>query len=117
MEDLHLGNYQTITLCDNYKYFAVTIGKDGWDEKEIPERIGQGRKAIKWPNGRWWHKEISKKTKYHVHNTIIKINVLYKSEVQRWTKAGKMIATLQTDTLGRSRRISQMERIPNEINK
>jgi hypothetical protein len=57
---LGLGKYQTIKTCDNCISLGVRIGKDGRDEKEIREGIGEGREGIKRLNGIWWHKEMCK---------------------------------------------------------
>lgn len=113
--DLDLENGEKIAVCDHYKYLGVRIEKDGRDEKEIRERIGQGRRAIKRLNGIWWNKEISKRRKYNIYNTIVKSIVLYGAEVWRWNEADKRrVAALEMDALRRSCRISRMERIPNE---
>jgi hypothetical protein len=48
MKDPDLGNNQTITIRDNYKYWSVRIGKGGWHEKNTRKNRtrAEGNKTI-----------------------------------------------------------------------
>lgn len=113
-DDLELERGEKISKCNGYQYLGVKIQDDGKDEKEIRQRIGQGRRGIKRLNGIWWSKEITKKRKYNIYNTVIKSIVLYGAEAWRWTEADKRrLEALEMDALRRSCRISRLDRVPN----
>lgn len=113
--DLELENNEQIKTCDSYKYLGVRIDKDGRDEREIRERIGQGRRAIKRLNSIWWSREISKQKKYNIYDTVVKSIVTYGSETWRCNEADrKRLNAVEMDALRRSCRISRMDRVSNE---
>lgn len=113
-DDLELENGEIISACNSYQYLGVRIQKDGKDEEEIRQRIGQGRRGIKRLNGIWWSKEITKKRKYNIYNTVIKSIVLYGAEGWRWTEDDKRrLEALEMDALRRSCRISRLDRVRN----
>lgn len=101
--NMQLDNNDTIEGCDNYKYLGVTIDKTGRDEKEIRERITQGRRALKRLNSIWWNKNITKNRKLNIYDVMVKSLVLYGGENWRWTERDKdRLNALEMDVLRRS---------------
>lgn len=114
-DNLHLDDKE-ISTCKEYKYLGVTFTDTGTDEREIDLRIVQARKAISCLNSILWSKEITKKRKYNIYESMIKSTLLYGAETWRLTERyKKKIEAVEMDAIRRSLRISRMDKIRNEI--
>lgn len=80
-------NGQELEQVDSFKYLGVTIQKDGQNEAEINNRIESANKVyFALSNTFVRKKEVSKKTKLTVYNTIFKPILTFGSESWTLTK-------------------------------
>lgn len=114
--NLVLDNGQQIPSCQEYVYLGVTFDSTGTDVKEIEKRIVQAKKVIGCLNGILWSKEITKKRKYNIYETMIKSTLLYGAETWRVSeKQKKKLETVEMEAMRRSLCISRRDRIRNEV--
>lgn len=112
--DLDMEN-DNIKKCEEIKYLGVTITNKGTSEKDIYNKLNQGKKAIGMLNSILWSDQITKNTKKTIYNVIIESIATYASETWEMTeKHKKKFLTLQMDFLRRSCRVSKLEHITNE---
>lgn len=113
-KDLCIGN-DKIQLCDDFKYLGFTVSKEGTSNKDINNKINQGKRVINMLNSILWNSQLSKKTKKNIYSTIIESIVTYGSEVWELTqKNRRRLLTIQMDFLRRSCRISRLHHIRND---
>lgn len=113
--DLVLNNGQKIKQCSEYKYLGMTLSQDGSLDQAIKERNILGRRAISLLNGILWDKNINKKNKTRIYDTIVKSIIVYSSEV--WplkVRTEKMLEATEMDYWRRAAGKSRMERVTNE---
>jgi hypothetical protein len=106
-------NGQVIEVCDNYKYLGVTISDEGSSKKELSNRIGQAKQAIKKLNSILWTNNIKKQTKERIYEAIVESILLYRSEVWEITKRDKQrLEAVEMDFMRRSCRVSRLQGSP-----
>lgn len=106
-------NGQVIEVCDNYKYLGVTISGEGSSKKELSNRIGQAKQAIKKLNSILWTNNIKKQTKERIYEAIVESILLYRSEVWEITKRDKQrLEAVEMDFMRRSCRVSRLQGSP-----
>jgi hypothetical protein len=92
-------------------YLGTKIDHKGDNTTEIKQRINQTRKTINALNSIWWHKDIKKKRKLCIYQTIIQRILMYGAEVwQIPTREINKILSTEMDVLRRSARKSRLER-------
>ncbi|XP_044760299.1 uncharacterized protein LOC123317755 [Coccinella septempunctata] len=113
--DLTMNDGKIITHCQNYNYLGVIFDSTGTDNHEIERRITTAKKAISCLNGILWNKNITKRRKFNIYETLVKSSLLYGSENWRLTeKYKRKLEAVEMDAMRRSLRISRRERIRNE---
>lgn len=114
-EDLDIES-NTIKNCNEFKYLGSIFNKYPNCERDIENRINQGKRAIQQLNGVWWSKGIRDSTKKRIYYTIIEGIVLYNSEVWEVNKKqNRKLQALEMDALRRSCRVSRIQHIPNTV--
>ena len=75
----------------NILILGVRITKDGNHEPEINDRINRGRAAITKLNSILWDRDVTPKTKTHIHNAIVKntINICSRNMVFKGKNGSK----------------------------
>lgn len=112
---LDLENGQEISNCQNYVYLGVTFDDTGTDTKEIEKRIIQARKIITCLNSIFWSKEITKRRKFNIYETMVKSTLLYGAETWRITEKYKAkVEAVEMDAMRRSLCISRTSHIRND---
>lgn len=86
LDNLELDDGQQITGCQEYRYLGVIFTSDGTNKQEINIRISKARKAISIINGILWNKNITKKIKDSIYETLVKSSLLFGSETWRVTE-------------------------------
>ena len=104
-----------IKPCTECTYLGTKIDQLGENTTEIKHRISETRKGITALNLIWWHKNITKKRKLCIYQTIIQSILVYGAEMWQIPirQTNKMLST-EMDVLRRSAKISRMEGIKNE---
>ncbi|KAF2887745.1 hypothetical protein ILUMI_18428 [Ignelater luminosus] len=115
--DLTLENDITVEDVDQYKYLGVTFKSEGKNAAEIHNRIALNRKLIDALNEILWSKNIKRKSKIRIYNSVVKGELTYGSEIWTVTQNDKMeILATDMDVIGRFARISKLEhRVHNYI--
>jgi len=80
-EILKFDGREEIKPCTECTYLGTKIGQSGENIAEIKHRISQTRKAINALNSVWWHKNITKRRKLCIYQTIIQSILMYGAEV------------------------------------
>ena len=98
-----------------YEYLGVTISDDGKDDKDIMKKTGKGKNMIRALHPILWNKNLTKKTKRNIYQTMIRPVLTYGSEV--WVVDGNMSRKLLAAEMMYWRRCSGltlMDRVRNE---
>jgi hypothetical protein len=112
---LDLDNGDITTGCTEYKYLGSIFTKDGRDTKNIRHRVTQVRKIIGALNGIWCSKDITKKRKMMIYNSMVKSALIYGAETwSLYENDRRRINAAEIDALRRSARISKLDRKTNE---
>ncbi|XP_044745272.1 uncharacterized protein LOC123307119 [Coccinella septempunctata] len=110
--DLTLNSGEIITYCLDYNYLGVIFDSTGTDNKEIERRITTAKKARSCLNGILWNKNISKRRKFNIYETLVKSSLLYGSENWRLTdKYKRRLEAVEMDAIRRSLMISRRDRL------
>jgi Reverse transcriptase (RNA-dependent DNA polymerase) len=105
----------TIKGCYKYKYLGNIISEKGNTDKDIQNRLTQGRRSIQMLNPLLWSPKITLKTKTRIYQTIVEPIMTYGSECwQMNNKDRTKLQAVEMDYLRRSCRISRMEHIRND---
>jgi hypothetical protein len=83
-----ITDYGTIKTMSQYKYLGVTLTSDGRDDKDIRNKIVQGKKIIRQLHSLLWNDTISKNTKQRIFKSIVEPPTTYGSEV--WVMNSKL---------------------------
>lgn len=105
-----------IRICKKNKYLGVIFTDMGTNNKEVYIRIiTHACKPISCLNSILWSREISKKRKFNIYQTMIKSSFVYGAETWKITdKQKKRIKAVEMDAI-RTVRISRKNRIRNKI--
>jgi hypothetical protein len=108
---------ENIEQVEKFVYLGGLINSDGSNEKEIQRRIGRRptSQAFGKMNRIWRSKELTKKTKIQVYETMIQPILLYGSECWTMRKQDeKRILTAEMSWLRKIAGVSRLQRIRND---
>ncbi|GFG33968.1 hypothetical protein Cfor_07518, partial [Coptotermes formosanus] len=80
-----ITDYGTIKTMSQYKYLGVTLTSDGRDDKDIRNKIVQGKKIIRQLHSLLWNDTISKNTKQRIFKSIVEPPTIY-AEMTFWRR-------------------------------
>jgi hypothetical protein len=111
-----MDNGDIITGCTEFRYLGIIFTNVGRDSKNIRYRVTQARKIIGALNVVWWSKNITKKRKKMIYNSMIKSVLIYGAEIWNLHEDDRRrINATEMEALRRSARTSKLDRKPNEI--
>lgn len=79
--DLQIEDHLEIKGTNNFKYLGFTLSKNATTEEDINVRLGQTRSCIQQLHSVIWDRNIRKKTKTLIYETIIQSIMTYAAEV------------------------------------
>ena len=77
---------ECIRIYEEFKYLGVKIDKEDRQENYIKNRINKGRAITALLNSELWNRQITRKNKLQIYNSIVKITVTYRDETWKFNK-------------------------------
>ena len=106
---------EAIEQVEQFVYLGGLINADGSNEKDIQRRIGRTSQAFGIMNRIWRSRELTKKTKIKIYETMIQPIFLYGSECWTMRKQDeKRILTAEMSWLRKIAGISRLQKIRND---
>ncbi len=103
-----------IKKCDEFKYLGSVITKEGTSQRDIRNKVQQGRKITQTLNSLLWSPKIKLQTKMTLYTAVVETILTYGSECWQMTeKSKRQLEVVEMDYLRRACRISKLEHIPN----
>ena len=111
-KDLTLENQKgCIRVCEEFKFLGVKIDKEDRQENDIKNRIYKDRAVRAILNNVLWNRQITRKNKLLIYNSIVKSTVTYGAETWKFTNIFKSKdMSMEMDFLRRSVRYLRLER-------
>jgi hypothetical protein len=106
--------------CKEYKYLGITLNQERtkkWprpDDQEISNRITKAGRIITCLNGILWNKNITKKRKFNIHETMIKSDTMWLRNMETNRNSKIALEVTEMNAIRRSMRISWKEKVRNE---
>ena len=72
--------------CEEFKYLGVNIDKEDRQEDNIKNRINKGRAVTAMLNNVVWNRQVTRKNKLLIYNSIVKSTVTYGTKTWRFNK-------------------------------
>ena len=72
--------------CEEFKYVGVKIDKEDRQENNIKNRINKGRAVTAMLNSVLWNRQITRKNKLLIYNSIVKSTVTYGAETWKFKR-------------------------------
>ena len=97
--------------CEEFKYLGVKIDKEGRKENHIKNWINEGRAVSAMINSVLWSRQITRKNKLLIYNSIVKNTVTYEAEKWKFNKhLESKLMTMEMDVLNTSARYLRLEK-------
>lgn len=103
-----LGKSLLKNNCESYNYSGIHFNKGGTDENNQASRINKTKRTIEFLHGILWSKKIEKQRKITRYNILIKITLMYGSEIWRIKEYAKR--KIEATDMGALRRIIKHSR-------
>lgn len=115
IKDLEVEDNIVIKGVTKFKYLGFTITRNADTEEEIKCRLGQTRACIRKLHPIIWNKNINKKTKHKIFNTIVRSIMTYGAETWVTNKKTKeKIRAVEMEYWRRCCEVTRTEKIRNE---
>ena len=94
-----------IRECEEFKYLWVKLDKEDRQENDIKNRINKGRAVTAMLNNILWNRQITRKNKLLIYNSIVKSTITYGAETWKFNKnLESKLMSMEMDFLTRSAR-------------
>ena len=95
--------------CEEFKYLGVNIDKEDRQEIDIKNRINKGRAVTAMLNSALWNRQITRKNKFLIYNSIVKMTLTYGAETWKFNKNLES-KLMSMEIMRRSARCSRLEK-------
>lgn len=69
-----------IKNCQEYKYLGLIFDNTGTDNNEIRSKLSKAKGTVGSLNSIFWNKDMGKRRKYNIYNTMVKSSLLFGAE-------------------------------------